>query len=140
MPRPLQPPKERLLMTPDASVHLLMDQIEAVNREVGLPFGWFFLMTHGHWVDPEIGVGDCRRVEGGAGVPAGPRRPRAAARGGQALRVLTERCRWTTSPPARSYPTRRPVARCNSSTYRPSCRSSGATASPSFSPATTSRR
>lgn len=56
IPRPLQPPKERLLMTPDASVHLLMDRIEAVDREVGLPFGWFFLMTHGHWVDPEIGV------------------------------------------------------------------------------------
>jgi hypothetical protein len=40
--RPLQPPTERLLMTPDAPVHLLMDRIEAVDREVGLPFGWFF--------------------------------------------------------------------------------------------------
>ncbi|OSJ36807.1 hypothetical protein BSZ19_02455 [Bradyrhizobium japonicum] len=56
IPRPLQPPKERLLMTPEASVHLLMDRIEAVDREVGLPFGWFFLMTHGHWVDPDIGM------------------------------------------------------------------------------------
>lgn len=55
IPRPLRPPKERLLMTPDVSVHLLMDRIEAVDREVGLPFGWFFLMTHGHWVDPDIG-------------------------------------------------------------------------------------
>ena len=43
-------------MSPEASVHALMDRIEAVEREVGLPFGWFFLMTHGHWVDPEIGL------------------------------------------------------------------------------------
>jgi hypothetical protein len=56
IPRPLQPPKERLLMTPDVSVHLLMDRIEAVDREVGLPFGWFFLLTHGHWVDPDVGL------------------------------------------------------------------------------------
>ncbi len=55
IPRPLQPPKERLLMTPEASVHLLMDRVEAVDRDVGLPFGWFFLMTHGHWVDPDVG-------------------------------------------------------------------------------------
>ena len=32
-----------------------MDRIEAVDREIGLPFGWFFLMTHGHWVDPDVG-------------------------------------------------------------------------------------
>jgi hypothetical protein len=56
IPRPLKPPKERLLMTPEASVHLLMDRIEAVDREIGLPFGWFFLMTHGHWVDPDVGL------------------------------------------------------------------------------------
>ncbi|KIU54014.1 hypothetical protein [Bradyrhizobium elkanii] len=56
IPRPLNPPKERLLMTPEASVHLLMDRIEAVDREVGLSFGWFFLMTHGHWVDPDVGL------------------------------------------------------------------------------------
>jgi len=55
IPRPLQPPKERLLMTPEASVHLLMDRVEAVDREIGLPFGWFFLMTHGNWVDPDVG-------------------------------------------------------------------------------------
>lgn len=55
IPRPLQPPKERLLMTPETSIHLLMDRIEAVDREIGLPFGWFFLMTHGHWVDPDVG-------------------------------------------------------------------------------------
>ena len=42
-------------MTPEASVHCLMDRIEAVEREIGLPFGWFFLMTHGHWVDPDVG-------------------------------------------------------------------------------------
>ncbi len=56
IPRPLRPPKERLLMTPDASVHFLMERIEAVDREIGLPFGWFFLMTHGHWVDPDVGL------------------------------------------------------------------------------------
>lgn len=55
IPRPLKPPKERLLMTPDVSVHALMERIEAVDREVGLPFGWFFLMTHGHWVDLDVG-------------------------------------------------------------------------------------
>ncbi|WP_035678963.1 hypothetical protein [Bradyrhizobium liaoningense] len=56
IPRPLRPPKDRLLATPDVSVHLLMDRIDAVDREIGLPFGWFFLMTHGHWVDPDIGL------------------------------------------------------------------------------------
>jgi hypothetical protein len=56
VPRPLKPPKERLLMMPEASVHALMDRIEAVDREVGLPFGWFFLMTHGYWVDPDVGL------------------------------------------------------------------------------------
>ena len=75
-PRPLQPPQERLLSTlsadntadrfvrllsadnttPDALVLLLIDRIDAVDREVGLPFGWFFLMTHGHWVDPDVGL------------------------------------------------------------------------------------
>ncbi|MCC8977047.1 hypothetical protein [Bradyrhizobium brasilense] len=56
IPRPLNPPRERLLMTPESSVHVLMDRIEAVDRELGLPFGWFFLMTHGHWVDPDVGA------------------------------------------------------------------------------------
>lgn len=56
IPRPLQPPRERLLVTPETSVHLLMDRIEAIDREVGLPFGWFFLMTHGHWVEPDVGL------------------------------------------------------------------------------------
>ena len=55
IPRPLRPPKDRLLPMPDASVHILMDRIEAIDRELGLPFGWFFLMTHGHWVEAEIG-------------------------------------------------------------------------------------
>jgi hypothetical protein len=55
IPRPLRPPKDRLRPVPDASVHMLMDCIEAIDRELGLPFGWFFLMTHGHWVEAEIG-------------------------------------------------------------------------------------
>ncbi len=56
IPRPLQMPRERLLMTPETSVHQLMDRIEAVDCEVGLPFGWFFLMTHGHWVETDVGL------------------------------------------------------------------------------------
>lgn len=55
IPRPLKMPRERLLMTPETSVHQLMDRIEAIDREVALPFGWFFLMTHGHWVEPDVG-------------------------------------------------------------------------------------
>ena len=56
IPRPLKPPRGRLLMTPETSVHQLMDRIEAVDSEVGLPFGWFFLMTHGHWVEADVGL------------------------------------------------------------------------------------
>ncbi len=52
--RPFHLPKETLTAG-DQSVHLLMDRIEAVDREVGLPFGWFFLMTHGNRVEPEVG-------------------------------------------------------------------------------------
>ncbi len=55
IPRPLRPPKDRLLPIANASVHTLMDRVEAIDRELGLPFGWFFLMTHGHWVEAEIG-------------------------------------------------------------------------------------
>jgi hypothetical protein len=28
---------------------------DAIDRELGLPFGWVFLVTHGHWVKAEIG-------------------------------------------------------------------------------------
>ncbi|MCP4560156.1 MAG: hypothetical protein GY873_09045 [Bosea sp.] len=52
--RPLRLPAERL-EAGDASVHILMDRIEAIDREVGLTFGWFFLMTHGNRVDPDVG-------------------------------------------------------------------------------------
>jgi hypothetical protein len=55
IPRPLHQPTERLFASEDSSVHMLLDRIEALDREVGLPFGWFFLMTHGHWVAPEGG-------------------------------------------------------------------------------------
>jgi len=41
--------------TPDASVHLLMDRIEAIDREIALPFGWFFLMTDGQWIAANVG-------------------------------------------------------------------------------------
>ena len=56
IPRPLKIPRERLQMTPETSVHQLMDRIEAIDRELALPFGWFFLMTHGHWVEPDVGL------------------------------------------------------------------------------------
>lgn len=56
VPRPLQPLAERLVPPKDASIHILMDRIEAVDREIGLPFGWFFLMIHGRWVDPDVGL------------------------------------------------------------------------------------
>ena len=55
IPRPLTMPRERLVMTPETFVHQLMDRIEAMDRELALPFGWFFLMTHGHWVEADIG-------------------------------------------------------------------------------------
>ncbi len=56
IPRPQKMPRERLLMAPEMSVHQLMDRIEAIDGEIGLPFGWFFLMTHGHWVEPDVGL------------------------------------------------------------------------------------
>lgn len=55
IPRPLKMPAERVLVEEDVSVHRLMECIEAIDTEVGLPFAWFFLMTHGHWVDPDVG-------------------------------------------------------------------------------------
>ncbi|MCP1760503.1 hypothetical protein M2202_001316 [Bradyrhizobium japonicum] len=54
VPRPRHLPEERLIAG-DASVHILMDRVEAIDREVGVPFGWFFLMTHGNRVAPEVG-------------------------------------------------------------------------------------
>lgn len=54
IPRPLRPPAKRL-KAEGASVHVLMDRIEAIDHEIGLPFGWFFLMTHGNWIEPEVG-------------------------------------------------------------------------------------
>lgn len=54
IPRPLHLPEERL-EAGDASVHILMDRIEAIDREMSLPFAWFFLMTHGNRVSPEVG-------------------------------------------------------------------------------------
>ena len=55
IPRPLRQLLDRLQVHENMSVHRLMDAIEAVDREIGLPFGWFFLMTHGHFVDPDVG-------------------------------------------------------------------------------------
>lgn len=55
IPRPLRFPSEQLMADDDVSVHRLMERIEAIDAEIGLPFAWFFLMTHGHWVDPEVG-------------------------------------------------------------------------------------
>jgi hypothetical protein len=55
IPRPLRMPQEKLRPPEDVSVHLLMDRIEAIDREVGLRFGWFFLMTHGNFVVFDVG-------------------------------------------------------------------------------------
>jgi hypothetical protein len=55
IPRPLKMPSERLLPEEDVTVHGLMDRIEAIDAEMGLPFAWFFFMAHGHWVDPDVG-------------------------------------------------------------------------------------
>ncbi|UOK73912.1 hypothetical protein [Ancylobacter polymorphus] len=52
--RPLKLPAEKL-GAGELSVHVLMDKTEAIDRELGLRFGWFFLMTHGNRVDPEVG-------------------------------------------------------------------------------------
>ncbi|GAA4135508.1 hypothetical protein ACFFTN_13460 [Aminobacter aganoensis] len=55
IPRPIKMPTKQLLVEEGVSVHRLMERIEAVDVEIGLPFAWFFLMTHGHWVDPRVG-------------------------------------------------------------------------------------
>ncbi|WP_027154881.1 hypothetical protein [Mesorhizobium sp. WSM2561] len=55
IPRPLKMPAERLLAEDGMSVHRLMERIETIDQKIGLPFAWFFLMTHGHWVDPDVG-------------------------------------------------------------------------------------
>lgn len=55
IPRPLIMPANRLLVDEDVSVHRLMERVKAIDAEIGLPFAWFFLMTHGHWVDPDVG-------------------------------------------------------------------------------------
>lgn len=55
IPRPLKMPAEKLALGVNISVHRLMERTEAIDAEVGLPFAWFFLMTHGHWVDPDVG-------------------------------------------------------------------------------------
>ena len=56
IPRPLRQPKERLLATRDGSVHALLERCDVIDREVDLPFGWFFLMIQGHWVDQGVGL------------------------------------------------------------------------------------
>lgn len=55
IPRPLKAPAERLLVEDGVSIHRLMEGVESIDAEVGLPFAWFFLMTHGHWIDPDVG-------------------------------------------------------------------------------------
>lgn len=52
--RPILLPEDRL-EAGGTSVHMLMDRIEAIDREMGCPFAWFFLMTHGNRVDPDVG-------------------------------------------------------------------------------------
>ena len=54
IPRPLRQP--RLRATRDVSVHALLERCDVIDREVDLPFGWFFLMIQGHWVDQGVGL------------------------------------------------------------------------------------
>ncbi|OZA92110.1 MAG: hypothetical protein B7X76_00825, partial [Azorhizobium sp. 39-67-5] len=69
-PRALREPRERLTATEGTSVHILMDCIKAIDREVGLPFGRFFLMTHGNWGDSDVGqaIAQGLKVQAGASV------------------------------------------------------------------------
>ncbi|TIO70148.1 hypothetical protein [Mesorhizobium sp.] len=55
IPRPLKMPAVKLALQEGISVHRLMERNEAIDAEIGLPFTWFFLMTHGHWVEPDVG-------------------------------------------------------------------------------------
>ncbi|BCH04934.1 hypothetical protein MesoLj131b_69330 (plasmid) [Mesorhizobium sp. 131-2-5] len=55
IPRPLKMPTEKLVLEDGISVHRLMERTKAIDTEIGLRFAWFFLMTHGHWVDPDVG-------------------------------------------------------------------------------------
>jgi hypothetical protein len=52
------------------SIHMLMGRMDAIDRELGLPFGWVFLMTHGHWVKAEIGQAIRDRAARAARPPA----------------------------------------------------------------------
>lgn len=74
-------------MSPEVSVHLLMDRIEALDSEVGLSCGWFFLMTHGHWVDSDIGMAIAQGLKAQRIRLPDPD-ARAAALGGSKLRLL----------------------------------------------------
>lgn len=64
IPRPLRLPEEKLELG-EASVHILMDRIERIDREIGVPFGWFFVMTHGNRVDPDVGDAIARGLREG---------------------------------------------------------------------------
>ncbi len=65
IPRPLSNPAEQLLVKDGVSVHRLMEGIEAIDAEMNLPFAWFFLMTHGHWVDPDVGEAIAKSLRAG---------------------------------------------------------------------------
>ncbi|RWL77954.1 MAG: hypothetical protein EOR69_28410 [Mesorhizobium sp.] len=65
IPRPLKMPAERLLLDEGMSAHRLMERIEAIDQKIGLPFAWFFLMTHGHWVDPDVGEAIAKGLRAG---------------------------------------------------------------------------
>jgi len=62
VPRPQREPRGQLLADQGCSIHFLMDQIEAIDREIGLPFSWFFF--DGPWSLDRFGCwpGHCRRT------------------------------------------------------------------------------
>ncbi|MER9594140.1 hypothetical protein [Mesorhizobium sp. M0244] len=70
IPRPLKMPTERVLAGESVSVHRLMERIEAIDAEMGLPFAWFFLMSHGYWVDLGCRPHHRRRTARRARAPA----------------------------------------------------------------------
>ncbi|RWP46886.1 hypothetical protein [Mesorhizobium sp.] len=55
IPRPLKMPAAKLALEDGISMYRLMERTEAIDAEIGLPFAWFFLMTHGYFVDPDVG-------------------------------------------------------------------------------------
>jgi hypothetical protein len=86
--RPLRQPKEQLLATRDGSVRALLERCDVIDCGVGLPFGWFVLMTQGHWVDQGVGQAIAQGVRAHRVRLPDPDERVAAAMGRATLRFL----------------------------------------------------